>query len=315
EGRTPTLPSYLLTWAGRGYGTPTVLMDRDELAALDEEALIELILRLYEWMTELEARVGRPPKGPGSSSVPPSAGYKPNRAERRRETRGPKRGHPGLSRQCAAPDVMARCRPTACRGCGAALAANGQRRFRRSQVVELPGLRPVVMQAWVCPARGAARGARMVGDAPAGLTANRRSEARVEALAGYPHYGHHLSYERLGAVRDSVFGLRISDRATAALGWRTPRAAPEVAATREAPRASPASSSDETGVRVDARSLWRWVFQTPTASYDMIAPSRGATVVAHFLGEARPGVWGSDAFPTQLAAPAGQHRLCSSYQI
>jgi len=58
-------------------------MDRDELAALDKDVLIELIVRLYERVTELEARVGRPPKGPGNSSIPPSAGHKPNRAHER----------------------------------------------------------------------------------------------------------------------------------------------------------------------------------------------------------------------------------------
>ena len=129
-------------------------MDRDELATLDKDALIELIVRLYERVTELEARIGgRPPKSPGNSSMPPSAGYKPNRAERRRKKRGPKKGHQGLSRRRAAPDVLVRCRPTACRGCGAVLAQAGQRRVRRSQVVEVPELRPVVIEAWVYAAR------------------------------------------------------------------------------------------------------------------------------------------------------------------
>jgi hypothetical protein len=44
-------------------------MDRDELAALDKAALIQLIVRLYDRVTELEARVGRPPNGPGNSSL------------------------------------------------------------------------------------------------------------------------------------------------------------------------------------------------------------------------------------------------------
>src|SRR5918998_2434543 len=116
-------------------------MDRDELLALDKEALVDLIVRLHDRVTELEAGRGRP-KGPGNSSVPPSAGYKPNRAERRRKKRGPKRGHQGLSRRRAAPDVVVRCRPTACRGCGAALAEAGQRQGRRSQVGELAEGRP-----------------------------------------------------------------------------------------------------------------------------------------------------------------------------
>jgi hypothetical protein len=100
-------------------------MDRDELAALDEDALIDLIVRLYDRVTESEARVGRPPKGPGNSLIPPSAGYKPNRAERRRKKRGPKQGHHGLSRRRATADVLVRCRPTDCRGCRAALVETG----------------------------------------------------------------------------------------------------------------------------------------------------------------------------------------------
>jgi hypothetical protein len=47
----------------------------------------------------------------------------------------------------------------------------------------------------------------------------------------------------------------------------------------------------------------------------VIAPSRGADVVAAFLGDARPEVWGSDAYPSQLAAPAAEHQPCLSHQI
>jgi transposase len=291
-------------------------MDRDELAALDKDALIELIVRLYERVTELEAGGGRPPKGPGNSSVPPSAGYKPNRVERRRKKRGPKKGHQGHSRHRVPPDVVVRCRPTACRGCGAVLAETGQRRVRRSQVVELPELRPVVIEAQVYAARCAACGERTVGETPAGLEAARTFGPRVEALLGYLHYGHHLSHERLVAVCDSVFGLRISEGAiAAALARLAARAEPEMATIREAVRASPAINSDETGVRVDGQNWWHWVFQTPTASYHAIAPSRGSDVVMGFLGDARPAVWGSDAFPTQFAAPATRHQLCLSHQI
>jgi transposase len=291
-------------------------MDREELLALDKEALVDLIVRLYERVTELEARVGRPPKTPGTSSVPPSAGYKPDRAERRRKKRGPKKGHQGHSRRRVSPDVVVRCRPTACRGCGAALVESGQRRVRRSQVVELPELRPVVLEAWVYAARCKRCGERTIGEPPAGLEATRTFGPRVEALLGYLHYGHHLSHERLVAVCASVFGLRISEGAiAAALARLAARAEPEVDAIGEAVRASPAINSDETGVRVDGRNWGHWVFQTPTASFHLIAPSRGADVVTGFLGDARPEVWGSDAFPTQFAAPAARHQLCLSHQI
>src|ERR671933_2195859 len=153
-------------------------------------------------------------------------------------------------------------------------------------------------------------------EARVGLEATRTFGPRVEALLAYLHYGHHLSHARLVAVCDGVFGLRISEGAIAAALTRlATRAEPEVAAIREAVRASPAINSDETGVRVDGRNWWHWVFQTPTASYHAIAPSRGFDVVTGFLGDARPQVWGSDAFPTQFAAPAAHHQLCLSHQI
>src|SRR5829696_1391947 len=291
-------------------------MDRDELLGLDKEVLVDLILRLHERVAALEAGVGRPPKGPGNSSIPPSAGYKPNRAERRKQKRGPKKGHQGLSRRRATPDVVVRRRPTACRGCGAVLAEAGQRRVRRSQVVELPELRPVVIEAWVYAARCAACGERTVGETPAGLEAPRTFGPRVEALLGYLHHGHHLSHERLVAVCESVFGLRISEGAiAAALARLATRAEPEVAAIREAVRASPVINSDETGVRVDGRNWWQWVFQTATASAHVITRSRGAGVVDAFLAGAEPAVWGSDLWAPQVGTAADQHQVCLGHQV
>ncbi len=80
-------------------------------------------------------------------------------------------------------------------------------------------------------------------------------------------------------------------------------------------RASPVINADETGVRVDGRNWWHWVFQMPTASAHVVTPGRGAAVVAQFLGDAQPEVWGSDAYSGQLAAPAGRHQLCLAHQI
>jgi transposase len=188
--------------------------------------------------------------------------------------------------------------------------------LRRSQVVELPKPRPVVVEAWGYAARCAGCGERTVADLPVGLEASRTFGPRLEALLAYLHHGHHLSHERLVAVCGSVFGLRISEGGiAAALARLADRARPAAAAIRERVRASPTLNSDETGVRVDGRNWWHWVFQTPTASYHVLAPSRGADVVEHFLGEARPEVWGSDAFPTQLSAPAERHQLCLSHRV
>src|SRR3954447_2369833 len=117
-------------------------MDGDALAELSREQLIELVLGLAAEVAELKAQIGQPPKTPGNSSVPPSGGFKATGAERRARKR--RAGHDGISRRRQQPDVIVRCRPTTCEGCGEPLPLGSQRRVGRSQVVELPPIRPVV---------------------------------------------------------------------------------------------------------------------------------------------------------------------------
>ena len=46
------------------------------------------------------------------------------------------------------------------------------------------------------------------------------------------------------------------------------------------------------GAQVAGDSRCHWVFQTPTASYHLIAATTGAAVIAEVLGDQRPAVWG-----------------------
>src|ERR1700739_959182 len=64
-------------------------MYREELAKLSNQELIALVLaqasqikELTRRIAELETKLGGPPKTPDNSSVPPSQGRKPRRAER-----------------------------------------------------------------------------------------------------------------------------------------------------------------------------------------------------------------------------------------
>src|SRR3954465_5325656 len=120
-------------------------MDRAALEQLSRGELIELVIRLTEMVAavgglperivalegriaELEgeaARPGAPPKTSENSSVPPSVGFKANRPERRGRKR--RWGRAGVSRRRQQPDVIVRCRPTTCQGCGEALPEGGQR--------------------------------------------------------------------------------------------------------------------------------------------------------------------------------------------
>jgi transposase len=294
-------------------------MDRETLLQLSREELAELVLGLAGRVAELEAtvaRLGGPPKTPENSSVPPSHGFKPNRAGRRRAKRGRRRGHAGISRRRQAPDVIVHRRPERCDGCGEPLPVAGQRRVGRSQVVELPPLRPVVVEAWRYAARCRGCGVRTVAAAPAGFAPGRVFGPEVEALLAYLHARHHLGYERLVGVCRDVLRLEISEGAVAgALARLAERARPAYEAIGAEVRAGPVIGSDETSARVNGRNWWQWVFQTPEASYHVIAPSRGAGVIDAFLDGAEPEVWGSDLWAPQVGTPAGQHQVCLGHQV
>lgn len=289
-------------------------MDRDALSELSREQLVDLVLGLAAEVAELKAQIGQPPKTPGNSSVPPSVGFKANRAERRSRKRRP--GHDGISRRRQPPDVIVRCRPGACQECGASLPLDGQRRVGRSQVVELPPMRPVVVEAWQYAARCRECGHRTKGTYPAGLEPTRTFGPQIEALLGYLHERHHVGYERLVEVCRDLFGLQISEGGIdRALRRLAERARPTYEAIGAQVRAGPVIGSDETGARVAGKTAWQWVFQTPEASYHVIVPRRNAEVIAAFLGDVRPEGWVSDLWNPQLQVDADTHQICLSHQI
>jgi transposase len=310
-------------------------MNREALQGLSRDELIELVVRLGEMvvaagqqperiaelerqLAELQAEVRRlsaPPKTSANSSIPPSVGFKADRAERRRRRRL-RGGHPGTSRRRQPPDVIVRCRPSTCRGCGEPLPLAGQRRVGRSQVVELPPVRPLVIEGWQYAARCRGCGTRTKGTYPAGLEPTRTFGPGIEALLGYFHERQHVGYERLVEVCREVFGLAISEGGIdRALRRLAERARPTYEAIGAQVRAGPVIGSDETSARVAGRNAWHWVFQTPEASYHVIVRRRNADVIAAFLGETRPDSWVSDLWSPQITVDAATHQLCLAHQI
>ena len=314
-------------------------MDREALGGLSREELLELLAqqaevigrqreelaeqaaaieRRDEKIRSLEAELAqfrRPVKTPENSSVPPSRGQKANRAAGHRRKLGPKRGHVRSSRVRSDPDVVIACRPCVCGGCGAELPPTVGRRTGRSQVIELPVVTPVVIEAWQYTATCARCGVQTAGTYPDGLEPRRTFGPGVEALLSYFHERHHVSYERLVELCRDLFGLVISQGGVEHVLRRwVERARPTYTAIREQVRGSPVINSDETSARVAGRNQWQWVFQTPEASYHVIAPSRGGEVIDAFLAGAEPEVWGSDLWAPQILTAAGAHQICLSHQ-
>ena len=295
-------------------------MSDDELGHLSPEQVVALVRRLEARIGELEAeltRRGGPPKTPQNSSTPPSKGWKRGRQPPPEggAKRGPPVGHAGTSRPRAMPDWVVLCQPTHCAECGQDLASVPLERIGTSQVVELPPVQPVVLEAWRYAAVCDHCGGTTTAAYPPGFEPTRVFGPHLDALWTYLHEQHHVSYARLARLGRDLWQLGVSQGALAhALRQGAARLAPQAAAIREQVRASPVIGSDETSARVDGQTYWQWVFQTPTASYHTIVPRRNGAVVVDFQADAMAGTWVSDLYKPQLGARATRRQVCLAHQ-
>src|SRR5919199_316855 len=239
-------------------------MSDDELRHLSPDEVVGRFRRLESDLATAQARIaeleaelarrGGPPKTSQNSSTPPSKGWKRERPVHEGAKPGPPVGHLGTSRRRADPDWVVLCQPTHCTSCGQELAAAAQARVGTSQVVELPPVQPVVLEAWRYAATCAHCGTTTVAAYPAGFEPTRVFGPHLEALWTYLHEQHHVGYARLARLGQDLWQLGISQGALAnALRRVGQRLRPQAAAILEQGRASPHIGSDETSARVQGR--------------------------------------------------------------
>lgn len=280
-------------------------MDRDALERLFTDDLIALVLAqaaqietLRKRIAELEARLG-PPKTPDNSSLPPSQGDKPNRAEHRAAKQ--RQGRPGTFRALAAtPDRVVEATAQRCPHCAQALTSADQPGFHAYDHIDLPPIRPVVTR--IHRHRGRCPGCRRGFSAPApqGMAPGSPFGPGIVALIVHLHVTQAIGFERLVGLMQEVFGVTISEGAIANM---LARAEPKLTAAAEAigqeVRQSKVVASDETSARVKGQTHWQWVLLSSTAIYHTIADSRAAAVVTGFLDGAVPEVWVADRYGAQ----------------
>jgi transposase len=301
-------------------------MDRlPDLTSLSHDAKDALIRALWAQVqaltarvAELEAKLGVPPKTPDTSSLPPSQGKKPNRGDRPART-GPRRGslgRKGGGRPLAeAPDETVTARPSRCAHCQAALGDADRTLAARFDKLDLPKVTPTVTRVERYAGHCRCCGATTLAPLPEGLEPGTPFSLNIVALAMYLRFAHHVSYRRLSRLLLELFGLAISEGALdAAFRRGKPRFDAETAAILARLRRARVVGSDETGVRVDGRGCWNWVFQNAEVVVHVVRRSRGAGVVAEVMAGHRPAIWVSDLYGAQRGHAAAW-QICLAHQL
>jgi len=294
-------------------------LSREELKALAAELLATVRL-LQGRVAELEAELARrqlPPASSRNSSLPPSRDPKADLPGRRRRKLGAKLGHERAVRQLVDdPDQIIEARVAHCEQCQADLRGVTPRAVVRRQVTEVPEIRPVVIETRqhevVCPhCQSVQRGVL-----PEALEAAGQVGPRLEATVVYLKQEQHLSYERVRAALDDLFGVHLSEGGVDCILRRAGEAAaPAAAEIKQAVTHSGVIGSDETSARVGGKNWWHWVFTSAAGTYHTIEPTRSTQVIQQVMGEQEADCWVSDCYGPQLQAPARCRQVCLAHQL
>ena len=299
----------------------TELPDLSTLSHAEKDALIRALWAQVQALTarvaELEARLG-PPKTPDNSSTPPAKGNKPNRADKPTRN-GPRQGSLGRKgggrTLCESPDETVTARPGCCAYCRARFEESDCVLAARYDKVDLPRVTPVVTRVERYQAHCGRCGQTTLAALPEGLEGGTPFSGNIVALAMYLRFAHAISYRRLARLLQDLFDLAISEGALdAAFRRMQPHLDAQVAAILARLRRARVVGCDETGVRVDGRTCWNWVFQNEEVVIHVVRRSRGAGVVREVMAGHRPAIWVSDLYGAQHGH-AEAWQLCLAHQL
>lgn len=296
----------------------------EEAAQYDQctkEELIRIILdqnRVIEGLKkELEASKPKVAKDSTNSSIPSSKELIP-RTRSQREKSGKKpggqQGHVGnhLERNLH-PDAIVKVQASHCAGCGASLSEIEGTIGKTAQEVDIPVITPLTTEYQQiikvcacghcnCPLLPI-EGYTTIGP-------------RMGALITYLNVEHALPYDRLSQITQDLLGFAVSEGTIAnKLTLMQIKAQGILGRIKQLVVDASFIGSDETSTSVAGKKFWEWVWQSPLASYYIVARGRGYGVVKEHFTESYQGVICHDCWCAQNKTPAGKHQLCHAHLL
>ena len=296
-------------------------MNRDTLASFSKEeliALIEALTKQISMLTKrveaLEAELGKPPKTPDNSSIPPSQGHKANGES---ETKPKAKAHAGSHRPLhpnptRRRDVLA----DRCEHCRADVSAVLQTAVHAYDRIEIPEIVPevtrVTLHGGLCPCCRQ----RFRAPPPVGLAPGSPFGPNLRAFVLYLRFAQAIPFARLARLMSDLLGLEISEGALAnMLEASGSTFARQASLIRDRLLSGTILQSDETSARVGKKTWWTWVFHNGDSACFVIRPSRGKAVVGEFLGTVRPDFWVSDRLGAQMGWARTGHQACLAHLL
>lgn len=264
------------------------------------------VRELEERLRQTSRNSSKPP-----SSDPPSAPARPKSPPSGR-TAGGQLGHPGHGRslKCSTEvDHWVVAKPIRCQTCGALLLGEDPQPMRH-QVIELPRCTPEVTEyqrhTLTCLACGAHTQADWPPEMPSGSFG-----PQAQATVGYVTGRLGVSQREAEELLETVFHLDLGLGTIPALEQAVSAAvAQPVADAHTCVQTQPVANVDETSWPERMQRGWLWAVTTPLLTVFLVLATRGAEGAQTLLGDAFPGIVGSDRWGGYNWLDPQRRQLC-----
>lgn len=307
--------------------TPLKDLTREQLAELDKETLITIILEMRQMIEEQAALIqelrDQLAKNSQNSGKPPSSdGLKKPRTRSQRQKgqrrSGGQEGHKGHTLAMVdEPDYVEHYAVDTCPQCAANLSQQPMTHIEKRQVFDIPPVRLEVTEHRAemkcCPDCGE----WVKGQFPADVTQPVQYGPRLKAQAVYLNSYQLLPLARLCELMEDFYGHRPSEAfILQANGDFVEQTRPTVEAVQLQLKAADVAHFDESGVRVEGHLHWLHVAATESLTYYIIHPKRGQEamqdmdILPEFAGRALHDHWHS-----YLQFESCQHAFCNAHHL
>ena len=261
-------------------------------------------------------------KNSSNSSTPPSQDpFRPKKTSSLRERSGKKPGgqpgHEGTTLEMvSSPDEVVEHTPGYCSVCGGDLSGVEAHLEGRRQSIDIPPVLPVVTEHRIYSKRCSC-GHCQKGAYPAVVHSPVCYGPNVVALTSCLHARQYMPYDRMREFFADAFGLEISRGSLVNMvSGMARKSEPVYQEILERLGKSGVAGADETGVCVNGKNHWAWVFQSKALTYIFIHASRGKKAVEEvFRGRFLGSILVSDCWPTYFAQDVAGHQLCTAHLL
>ena len=258
-----------------------------------------------------------PPKDSTNSNLPPSKDkFRPDRRRSLREKSskktGGQKGHKGSTLEFNPnPDQVIPIHVKHCKKCGNRLLQSKAILKASRQQIEIPPIKPIVKQFDIysntCHC-GCTNDALF----PYGIRATVQYGPRVRSFINYFSVRQFIPYQRMQELFRDCFELHISQGTIFNTLERTVKNTNGIFETIKAYlQQSSWIGSDETGIYVNGKNWFNWVWQNKKATYIRATPTKRKDHIREFFYHGFPNaILSSDQYAAQLSTPAKGHQIC-----